>query len=89
MGAVWLRATAQLRGRVRASLLLALLVGLTGGVVLAALVGARRSEAALPRFLAASRTTDTMVYIVGPGNTPGQPARTDLGAEVRAVAALP
>ena len=55
MGAVWLRAKAQLRGRLLASLLLALLVGLAGGVVLAAVAGARRSDAALPRFLAASR----------------------------------
>lgn len=89
MGAVWLRAKAQLRGRVRASLLLALLVGLSGGVVLAALAGARRSEAALPRFLAAYRTADTLVGIIGPENRPGQPARNDLTAEVRAVAALP
>jgi hypothetical protein len=89
MGAVWLRATTQLRGRVRASLLLALLVGLSGGVVLAALAGARRSEAALPRFLAASRTTDTLVYITGPRNLPGQPARDDLADELRAVATLP
>jgi hypothetical protein len=50
MGAVWLRARAQLRGRVWASLLLLLLAGLAGGVVLAALAGARRSDAALPRF---------------------------------------
>jgi hypothetical protein len=89
MGAVWLRATAQLRGRVRASLLLTLLVGLSGGVVLAALAGARRSDAALPRFLASYRTADTLVGIIGPGNRPGEPARNDLAAEVRAVAALP
>jgi hypothetical protein len=89
MGAVWLRAGAQLRGRLLASLLLALLVGLAGGVVLAAVAGARRSDAALPRFLAASRTTDTSVYITGPQNRPGQPAGTDLAAEYRAVAALP
>jgi ABC-type lipoprotein release transport system permease subunit len=87
MGAVWLRATAQLRGRIRASLLLALLVGLTGGVVLAALVGARRSDAALPRFLAASRTTDATVWVLGPRG--GQPARTDLAAELHAVVTLP
>jgi ABC-type antimicrobial peptide transport system permease subunit len=36
MGVVWLRARAQLRGRLLASLLLTLLVGLAGGVVLAA-----------------------------------------------------
>ena len=52
MSAVWLRASAQLRGRVRATVLLAVLVGLAGGVVLAAVAGARRTEAALPRFLA-------------------------------------
>lgn len=39
MRAVWLRATAQLRGRVRVSVLLALLVGLAGGLVLAAAGG--------------------------------------------------
>jgi ABC-type lipoprotein release transport system permease subunit len=89
MGAVWLRARAQLRGRVWASLLLALLVGLASGLVLAALAGARRSDAALPRFLAASRTTDTLVYVAGPSGQPGQPARTDLAEELRAVAALP
>ena len=89
MGAVWLRARAQLRGRLLASLLLALLVGLAGGVVLAAVAGARRSDAALPQFLAASRTTDTLVAVIGPENRPGQPAGTDLAAEVRAVAAVP
>ena len=89
MGAVWLRARAQLRGRLRASLLLALLVGLSGGVVLAAVAGARRSDAALPRFLAASRTTDTVVYVSGPSHQPGQPAGSDLAAELRAIAGLP
>jgi hypothetical protein len=63
MGVLWLRAKTQLRGRARASLLLALLVGLAGALVLAAAAGARRSEAALPRFLAANRTMDTGVYV--------------------------
>jgi hypothetical protein len=58
MSAVWLRARAQLRGRAQATVLLLLLVGITGGVVLAAVAGARRSDAALPRFLAFSQTTD-------------------------------
>ena len=87
MGAVWLRARAQLRGRLLASLLLVLLVGLAGGVVLAAVAGARRSDAALPRFLAASQRTDVTVWILGPRG--GQPARSNLAAELRAVAALP
>ena len=87
MGAVWLRARAQLRGRVWASLLLVLLAGLAGGVALAALTGARRSEAALPRFLAASRTTDATVWFLGPRG--GQPARTDLAQELRVINGLP
>jgi hypothetical protein len=87
VGAVWLRARAQLRGRLLASLLLALLVGLAGGVVLAAVTGARRSDAALPRFLAASHTTDVTVWFTGPRG--GQPSRTDLATELGAVAALP
>ena len=87
MGAVWLRARAQLRGRLWASLLLVLLAGLAGGVVLAALAGARRSETALPRFLAASRTTDATVWFLGPRG--GQPARTDLAQELRVIDGLP
>jgi hypothetical protein len=63
MGVLWMRARSQLRGRALASLLLALLVGLGGAVVLAATAGARRSEAALPRFLAANRTMDAAVLV--------------------------
>src|SRR5512132_1187056 len=63
MGMLWLRAKAQLRGRALASLLLVLLVGLGGALVLAAAAGARRSEAALPRFLAANQTMETAVYV--------------------------
>ena len=43
------------KGRVGANPFLALLVGLAGALVLAAAAGARRSEAALPRFLAANQ----------------------------------
>jgi hypothetical protein len=87
MGAVWLRARAQLRGRLWASLLLVLLTGLTGGIVLAALAGAHRSDAALPRFLATSGTTDATVWFLGPRG--GQPARTDLAEELRVIDGLP
>ena len=68
MGVLWMRARAQLRGRVGASLFLALLVGLAGALVLAAAAGARRSEAALPRFLAANQTVDAAVYV--PASSP-------------------
>jgi hypothetical protein len=52
MAAVWARARAELRRRWRASVLLAVLVGLAGGVVLAAAAGARRTDSAMDRFLA-------------------------------------
>jgi len=83
MGVLWLRARAQLRGRARANLFLALLVGLAGALVLAAVAGARRSEAALPRFLAANQTVDATVYV--PSSGPAD----DAAAAQRRVAALP
>jgi hypothetical protein len=61
--AQWVRAKVQLRGRGLASLFLALLVGVAGALVLAAAAGARRSEAALPRFLAVNRTVDSWVTV--------------------------
>jgi uncharacterized membrane protein len=63
MGVLWVRAKVQLRGRGLASLFLALLVGVAGALVLAAAAGARRSEAALPRFLAVNRTVDSWVTV--------------------------
>src|SRR5215218_8678114 len=83
MGVLWLRAKAQLRGRARASLLLTLLVGLAGALVLAAAAGARRSEAALPRFLAWNRTMDAAVLV-----QPDEPF-DDLAEARRRLAALP
>jgi hypothetical protein len=82
MGVLWLRAKAQLRGRALASLLLVLLVGLGGALVLAAAAGARRSEAALPRFLAINRTMDAEVYVQPEGRA------DDLATARRQVAAL-
>jgi hypothetical protein len=86
VNAVWLRAKTQLRGRARATVLLAVLVGLAGGMVLAAVAGARRTDAALPRFLAYDRTIDAIVEAPGTGQ---QPSRDPLGRELRALAAQP
>jgi hypothetical protein len=83
MGVLWMRARAQLRGRVAASLFLALLVGVAGALVLAAAAGARRSEAALPRFLAANRTVDATLEVRA--NDPTD----DLAEQRRQLAALP
>lgn len=81
VSAVWLRTTAQLRGRARVTVLLAVLVGLAGGMVLAAVAGARRTDAALPRFLAYDRpAADAIIY------APSGPLQR---REVRLLAALP
>jgi len=56
----------QLRARWRGWVLLAVLVGLTGGVVLTATAGARRTDSAYGRFLAASRAGD---LLISPNNT--------------------
>jgi hypothetical protein len=63
MAAVRARVRAELRRRWRASVLLAVLVGLAGGVVLAAVAGARRTDSAMDRFLAYSRPLN--VYLQG------------------------
>lgn len=55
MAAVRARVRTELRHRWRATVLLAVLVGLAGGVVLAAVAGARRTDSAMDRFLAYSR----------------------------------
>jgi hypothetical protein len=66
MTAVWVRARSDLRRRWRATVLLALLVGLAGGVVLAAVAGARRTDGALGRFLAYNQSMDVFVLGAGP-----------------------
>src|SRR5438445_12673767 len=61
MSAIWMRARAELRGRWRSSILIVLLIGAVGGVSLVAAAGARRTETAYPRFLAASSADDFLV----------------------------
>ena len=58
MGFIWLRARAELRTRWRAFVVLAVVVGLGGGVSLAAFAGARRTDAAMPQFVAYSQPDD-------------------------------
>jgi hypothetical protein len=86
MGAVWLCARNQLRGWVLAGLVLALLVGLAGGIALAALAGAHRSDTALARFLTASDTVNLMVVWDSSVELTNPTDRAD---ELAAVAALP
>ena len=61
MTAIWVRAFAEVRARWRTWLGLALIVGVGGGVVLAALAGARRTESAYPRFATQQRAADVLL----------------------------
>ncbi len=61
MRAVWLRVQAGLRQDWRSPLVLALITGLMGSLVLVSLAGARRTDTAVPRFLAWSGPTEGQV----------------------------
>ncbi|MGZ4205714.1 MAG: hypothetical protein ACXVES_10635, partial [Actinomycetota bacterium] len=56
MSAVWFHARAELRVRWRAAAALAIVVGLAGGLVMAAAAGARRQDATFPKFRVAQNT---------------------------------
>src|SRR5436305_1819655 len=66
MAAVWMAARTQLRRRWGATIALVLLVGLTGGVVIAAVAGASRTDSAMKRFVKFSRPEDAYVSVNGP-----------------------
>ena len=57
----------ELRARWLGWLVLALLVGLAGSVVFTAVAGARRTDSAYPRFLAASKASDVLIGPAGGG----------------------
>jgi FtsX-like permease family len=57
----------ELRTRWLGWVVLALLVGLAGGVVFTAAAGARRTDSAYPRFLAASKASDVLIGPAGAG----------------------
>jgi MacB-like periplasmic core domain len=79
MGAVWLRLRAELRRQWRGWLALAVLLGVIGGIALAAAAGARRTDTAYPRFLRVSHAADLLVT----------PARSGFHGYFRALARLP
>jgi hypothetical protein len=74
MRAVWLRVQVGLRQDWRSPLVLALITGLMGALVLVSLAGARRTDTAVPRFLAWSGPTEGQVAGV-PFATLGRIAR--------------
>ena len=61
MTAVAIRLRAELRARWRAWLVLALIAGLLGGLVLAAVAGARRGESALDRVLSVTHPQEVSI----------------------------
>jgi hypothetical protein len=63
------------RGSVRQAVALALLTGLLGGVALGAVAGARRTDSAYGRYLAAINASDVFVNVAGalPGLPPRKP----------------
>jgi ABC-type lipoprotein release transport system permease subunit len=75
MRAIGLRLRTELRSRWRAWLGLALVLGLVGGVVLAAAAGARRTDTAYERFLRDQRAFDAVVLgTCTPGESPEETA---------------
>ncbi|HEX9711036.1 MAG TPA: FtsX-like permease family protein [Actinomycetota bacterium] len=69
MGAVWYRARAEMRGRLRTAVALSLLLALVGGAALAAAAGARRTHSAYPRFVERYRGSDVSVSTGGMEDT--------------------
>src|SRR4051794_931969 len=72
MGGVWYRARADVRRSVGATVLFTVLVGLTGGVVLTAVAGARRARNATPAFLDYSHPGNVGVFMDPPLPQPSQ-----------------
>ena len=58
MGIIWLRCSAELRARWRAVLMMALIVGIGGGVALSAFGGALRTDTAMASFVSYSLPDD-------------------------------
>lgn len=79
MGALSLRLRAELRQRWRVWLALAILLGVVGGIALAATAGARRTDTAYPRLLHWSHAADLAV----------SPVRSGFHGYFRALARLP
>src|SRR5687767_9681246 len=65
MSAVWMRALHDLRSRWRGAIVLALLLGVAGGVIMTAAAGARRTASAYDRLLERSKAFDVEVQITG------------------------
>ena len=82
MSAVWYRFRASFRRRARTYVGISLLLGLMGGVAMAAVAGARRTVSAFPRFRQSTNPSDMQVD-VGPYDPSGIEAIRRLSQVVR------
>src|SRR2546426_5218078 len=62
MTAIWMRARSELRTGKRSIVALALVIGIFGGVAMASAAGARRTDSAYDRFIAA--TTPPTAFVL-------------------------
>src|SRR5580700_11698778 len=90
---VWLRLGAELRAKWRVTVVLAVLLGVGGGIALTAMAGARRSNSAMGQFVDYS-LPDNGGFIYGnleqPPVVPGQPqASLALAPVERRIVELP
>jgi ABC-type lipoprotein release transport system permease subunit len=83
-----LQARAAMRDRWRSWLVFVAVVAMAGGAVLALAVGARRTEAAFPRFLAAQHAADVYVFATTSSLDPTAVRALPQVADVAAVTAL-
>src|SRR5436190_5571100 len=84
MRAAWAIGWRQLRRRWAATAALVVLVGLAGGVVIAAVAGASRTDSAMRRFAAYSRREDVTAVVNGAQGDPTDPTVVAQGEAVRA-----
>ncbi|MEP6660273.1 MAG: ABC transporter permease [Acidimicrobiales bacterium] len=90
MPTVWMIARSQLRRRRGATIVLALLVGLAGAFVIAAVAGASRTDSAMARFVAYSQPEDLIAIVNGVQGDPSDPNVVAQALATRArVLALP
>ena len=75
MGIIWLRCSAELRARWRAVVVMALIVGIGGGVALSAFGGALRTDTAMASFVSYSLPDDGGFIYGSPSAPPCLPDR--------------